>query len=179
MNKPRILIATLAAGIALAASPAFADGRYDTHSHGNRDGNVALAIVGGLVLGAALNQASQSNYYEPPAAAYYPPAPTYYPPARTYYPPAPTYYAPVETNTVCYANGRCVTQTTPSNYYQPAPTYYAPAPTYYTPAPTYYTPAPIYYTPPAYYPPSGISIGIGYNNGYGRPHHRDYDRRWR
>jgi len=52
--------------------------------------NIALGVIGGIVLGGAFFGGSHNNYDRPPRVEYYPPPPPVY-----YYPaPQPRYYQP-------------------------------------------------------------------------------------
>ena len=111
--RSKTLISTIAAAGLLAASlssPALADGgRYHGNgghgSHGGHGGNNGAAVVAGvlgaLVVGSIIANASAPSY-APPTYYQPPPAPTYYEAPRTYYQPA-----------------------LPQVYYQPAPVYQA------------------------------------------------------
>ena len=112
--RSKTLISTIAAAGLLAASlssPALADGgRYHGNgghgNHGGHGGNNGAAVVAGvlgaLVVGSIIANASAPSYAPPQAYYQPPPTPTYYEAPRTYYQPAP-----------------------PQVYYQPAPVYQA------------------------------------------------------
>lgn len=112
--RSKTLISTIAAAALLAASlssPALADGgRHHGNGghrgHGGHGGNNGAAVVAGvlgaLVVGSLIANATAAPSYAPPQTYYQPPpAPTYYEAPRTYYQPAPP----------------------PQVYYQPAPVY--------------------------------------------------------
>lgn len=113
--RSKTLISTIAAAGVLAASlssPALADGgRHHGNGghrgHGGHGGNNGAAVVAGvlgaLVVGSLIANATAAPSYAPPQTYYQPPAPTYYEAPRTYYQPAPP----------------------PQVYYQPAPVYQA------------------------------------------------------
>lgn len=118
--RSKTLISTIAAAGLLAASlssPALADGGrhhgnggghrgHGGHSgHGGNNGAAVVAgVLGALVVGSIIANATAAPSYAPPRTYYQPPpAPTYYEAPRTYYQPAPP----------------------PQVYYQPAPVYQA------------------------------------------------------
>ena len=61
-----------------------------TPVHADEGANIALGVIGGIVLGGAFFGGGHNNYDRPPRVEYYPPPPPVY-----YYPaPQPRYYQP-------------------------------------------------------------------------------------
>jgi hypothetical protein len=97
LSAPKAVFLALVAATALsAASPAFADGRWehhgdwhgghdrrDWHHGGDRGGGIGL---GGALLGLGVGAAIGAAIAAPPPARYAPPPPAYYAP------PPPVYY---------------------------------------------------------------------------------------
>jgi len=91
MKKILLGVTAALATVSLAAVPMTA---YARDHGGNNGGAVALGVLGGVAVGAAI--ASTANpYYGGYSYPYYAaPAPSYYYAPQSYYYPSATYYAP-------------------------------------------------------------------------------------
>ena len=126
MNLKKMI--TVIAGFFLVSTSAMADG-YDRHgfhgshdSHGYNSGNIAGAIIGGMVIGAAINSINSNNYNSTPVYQSFP----VYPHAQTYY--TPETVTEYQWQTVCNYNGYCYKQKVAVQVPVVVPEYYQPAP---------------------------------------------------